>query len=112
MLTSLIPWQGKSVLFKEMALAPASSRPLATNATEPFFLLVGRHPYKKIMPKLDSKLMVGAALSAVLLAGCGGGGAPPVMEQTISQLIANSDPIDINGLTLASDDNSDPTLVN
>ena len=83
--------------------------------------------------------MAGATLSAVLLAGCGGsdggevssgvgggevssgvgGGTPPVMEQTISnvfdyisQLIANSDPIDINGLTLASDDNSDPTLVN
>ena len=51
--------------------------------------------------------------------GCSGGGTPPMMEQTISggfdyisQLIANSDPIDINGLTLASDDNSDPTLVN
>ena len=86
------------------------------------------------MLKLNSKLMAGASLSAVLLAGCGGsgggevscgvgGGTPPVMEQTISnvfdyisQLIANndanSDPIDINGLTLASDDNSDPTLVN
>ena len=82
------------------------------------------------MLKLNSKLMAGATLSAVLLAGCGGsdggevssgvgGGTPPVMEQTISnvfdyisQLIANSDPIDINGLTLASDDNSDPTLVN
>ena len=74
--------------------------------------------------------MAGAALSAVLLAGCGGsgggevwsgvgGGTPPVMAQTISdgfgyisQLIANSDPIDIDGLTLASNDNSDPTLVN
>ena len=74
--------------------------------------------------------MAGAALSAVLLAGCGGsggsevafgvgGGTPPLMDQTISnvfdyisQLIANSDPIDINGLTLASDDNPDLTLVN
>jgi len=77
------------------------------------------------------------ALVAVLLAGCGGsggdfsagagggpgGGTPPAMEQTISnvfgyisQLIAsndaNSDPIDINGLTLANDDMAEPTLLN
>ena len=80
------------------------------------------------MLKFNSKLMTVAALSAILLAGCGGssgggGGAPPVANQTItdvfgyiSQLIAgndaNSDPIDINGLTLATDDTSEPTAVN
>ena len=80
------------------------------------------------MLKFNSKLMTVAALSAILLAGCGGssgggGGAPPVANQTItdvfgyiSQLIAsndaNSDPIDINGLTLATDDTSEPTALN
>lgn len=85
------------------------------------------------MFKLYSKLMAGAALSAVLLAGCGGGGgggvsagvggAPQVMEQTISKVVdfisklianndENSDPIDINGLTLATDDTSEPTPLN
>lgn len=84
------------------------------------------------MFKFESKLMAGAALSAMLLAGCGGssgtdvvtgGGAPPVANQTISdvfgfinQLIANNDansePIDINGLTLATDDTAEPTPVN
>ena len=80
------------------------------------------------MLKFNSKLMTVAALGAMLLAGCGGssgggGGAPPVANQTITdvfgyinQLIAsndaNSDPIDINGLTLATDDTSEPTVVN
>ncbi|MEO7160909.1 MAG: hypothetical protein ABJA84_04255 [Polaromonas sp.] len=79
------------------------------------------------MFKRNSKLMAGAALCAVLLAGCGGDGgrsadAPPA-EQTISNVFgfisnliasndANSDPIDINGLTLATDDTSEPTPLN
>ena len=83
------------------------------------------------MFKFNTKLMAGAALTAGLLAGCGGGGSdvavgglpPPVMEQTISdvfafinQLVAgndeNSDPTDTNGLTLASDDTAEPTPLN
>ncbi|MDO8718031.1 MAG: hypothetical protein Q7K20_03500 [Polaromonas sp.] len=84
------------------------------------------------MRKSNAKLWVGAALSALLLAGCGGGGggigatdgvvsppAPTTMEQTItdvfafiSKLIAsndeNTEPIDINPLTLAADDASEP----
>ena len=83
------------------------------------------------MLKFNSKLMTVAALSAMLLAGCGGsssggdvsGGGTPPANQTITdvfgfinQLIAtndaNSDPIDINGLTLATDDTSEPTIVN
>ena len=82
------------------------------------------------MMKFNSKLTAGGALIAMLLAGCGGssggvsgGGSPPVANQTITdvfgyinQLIAtndaNSDPIDINALTLATDDTSEPTIVN
>lgn len=84
------------------------------------------------MRKSNAKLWAGAAFSAVLLAGCGGGGggiggtegvvsppAPTAMEQTItdvfafiSKLIAsngeNTEPIDINPLTLATDDASEP----
>lgn len=86
------------------------------------------------MVKLNSRFMTVAALSAMLLAGCGGssssvvdagggGVTPPPANQTItdvfgyiSQLIAtadaNSDPIDINGLTLATDDTAEPSVVN
>ena len=87
------------------------------------------------MLKFNSKLVTTAALSAMLAAGCGGsssggiadgsggGVTPPPANQTITdvfgyinQLIAssdaNSDPIDINGLTLATDDTSEPTVVN
>ncbi|NML86522.1 hypothetical protein [Polaromonas sp.] len=84
------------------------------------------------MFKLNAKLLAGAALCAVLLAGCGGdsdnngnGGGfgmtkppPGGGEQTINSvfeyiknLIAsndeNTDPIDINSLTLAADDTSE-----
>lgn len=84
------------------------------------------------MLNVPSKLMAAAALSALLIAGCGGsssggiadgGGATPPANQTIAdvagyinQLIAgndaNSDPLDINGLTLATDDTAEPTVVN
>lgn len=88
------------------------------------------------MFKLNTKLMAGGALCAVLLAGCGGGGSsdgngggqgavtPPPGQQTqtitavvdfIKNLIAsngeNTDPIDINALTLAADDNAEPAAV-
>ena len=84
------------------------------------------------MLKFNSKLMTVAALSAILLAGCGGsssssgvvgdgsgGGANQTITDVfgyINQLIAsndaNSDPIDINGLTLATDDTAEPAVVN
>ena len=84
------------------------------------------------MLKLNSKLMMAAALGAMVLAGCGGssssvvdgggGGVPPgnqtitdvfgYINQLIASTDANSDPIDINGLTLATDDMSEPTVVN
>jgi hypothetical protein len=78
------------------------------------------------MFKRNSKLMASAAFCAVLLAGCGDGGgggtafAPSApSEQTITavadfikNLMAgngeNTDPIDINPLTLAADDTSEP----
>ena len=86
------------------------------------------------MFKLHSKLLTGAVLAGVLLSGCGGdsGGTGPVtpeptpptppIQQTIDNvadyvrnLIAsmgeNSEPIDINGLTLATDDKSVPAPV-
>ena len=82
--------------------------------------------------KLNARLMAGSALVAALLAGCGGGGGgssggggdtPPVVNQTISNVFAyinnliasndaNSDPIDINALTLATDDTAEPTALN
>ena len=84
------------------------------------------------MLKFKSKLMTAAALSAMLLAGCGGsssgvgdagGGVTPPANQTIADVVAfinqlivsndaNSNPIDINGLTLATDDTAEPAVVN
>lgn len=87
------------------------------------------------MFKLNSKLMTVAALSAILLAGCGGsssngvvgdgsgGGVTPPANQGIADVVAfinqlivsndaNSDPIDINGLTLATDDSAEPAVIN
>lgn len=84
------------------------------------------------MHKLNSKLVLTATLTAALLAGCGGGGdssdgqggglslTPSDTSQNIasvfdyiSRLIANNgentDPVDINGLTLATDETSSPT---
>ena len=84
------------------------------------------------MFKLTTKLMAGSALCAVLLAGCGGGGddnggsqgavTPPPGQQTITSVVdfiknliasngENTDPIDINSLTLAADDNAEPAAV-
>ena len=85
------------------------------------------------MHKLNSKLVLTAALTAALLAGCGeggssssdvgsGGGGSVVSDISqnintvfdyISRLIANNgentDPVDINGFTLATDETASPT---
>jgi hypothetical protein len=86
------------------------------------------------MQKLNSKLVLTAALTAALLAGCGGGdsssnsttsgltpfGAVPAdisqniasVFDYISRLIAfndeNSDAVNVNALTLAADETSSP----
>ena len=75
----------------------------------------------------NPRLMAGAALSAALLAGCGGsnddhgangGGAPPgPVAQTISDVVAyingliggdSAEPVDINPLTLVANDSAEP----
>jgi len=78
----------------------------------------------------NPRLMAGAALSAALLAGCGGssddhgangaGGPPPgPVAQTITDVVAyinsliaggsdSAEPVDINPLTLAADDGAEP----
>ena len=76
----------------------------------------------------NPRLMAGAALSAALLAGCGGsnddhgangGGAPPPgpVAQTITDVVAyingliggdSAEPVDINPLTLVADDGAEP----
>ncbi|TAG34176.1 MAG: hypothetical protein EAZ34_06375 [Polaromonas sp.] len=86
------------------------------------------------MHKLNSKRVLTAALTAALLAGCGGGsdssassaGGGDLALSDISQnintvfayvsrLIAdngeNTDPTNINGFTLATDDTASPTLL-
>lgn len=77
---------------------------------------------------LNAKLMTGVALSALLLAGCGGNnddyvppaGPPPgPVAQTITDVVGyiqnliasngeNTAPVDINLLTLAADDTAEP----
>ena len=78
------------------------------------------------MFKVHLKLITAAALTALLTAGCGGGGgsgdvsaatpAPGPVQQTVTSIVdfinnliasngENTDPIDINSLTVASDDN-------
>ena len=79
------------------------------------------------MHKLNSKLLLVAGLTALLMAGCGGGGGGGFNAGNISQstsalfayitdLIAGtsdmSEPVDINGLTLATDDAAEPTPLN
>lgn len=79
------------------------------------------------MNKLYSKPRLTAVLAAALLAGCGGGGGGRVVVDPatetgqsvmktidfIKNLIANngenSEPIDINPITLAVDDTAEPT---
>ena len=83
------------------------------------------------MHKLNLKLVLTAALTAALLAGCGGsdssdnsagGGGFALSDisqnintvfEYVSRLIAdngeNTDPADINGFTLATDDTASPT---
>ena len=82
------------------------------------------------MIKFNLKFTAGAALTALLLAGCGGGSSGSIADanqpggnQTITDVVAyinsliatvdgNSDPTDINGFTLASDDTAEPTALN
>ena len=79
------------------------------------------------MYKINLKWLSAAALAAVFLAGCGGGGgggggasienSTTALFKYVSGLIASStdetsDPVDINGLTLAVDDSADPMPVN
>jgi hypothetical protein len=76
----------------------------------------------------NPQLMAGAALSAALLAGCGGsnddhgangaGGPPPgPVAQTITDVVAyingliggdSAEPVDTSALTLAADDSAEP----
>lgn len=83
------------------------------------------------MFKLNIKLLSAAALCAALLAGCGGGGdgngnglasLTQPAQQTVTAVAdfiknlfvsngENSDPIDINSLTLAVDDTAEPAPV-
>ena len=83
------------------------------------------------MIKLNTKLAAAAVLSAVLLAGCGGGGGgggavasgscPETLtipsgsvvdyNQRIIAFGENTQPIDINCLTLATDDTAEPTPI-
>lgn len=84
------------------------------------------------MRKLNKKWLLGAALATALVTGCGGGGGggggggafvSTDISQSISALITymntliagtseTSDPIDINSLTLATDDLAEPTPIN
>lgn len=74
----------------------------------------------------NARLVAGAVVSAALLAGCGGnsdnnnGGPPPgPVAQTITDVVGyiqnliasngeNTEPVDVNVLTLATDDTSEP----
>ncbi len=81
------------------------------------------------MNKLNSRLLLAGVLSVGLLAGCGGGGnnasttptSPTAnLSQSVSAVIdyignmianytENSDPVDVNAITLAVDDTAEPT---
>ena len=83
------------------------------------------------MFKLNTKLLSAAAVCAALLAGCGGGDGngngtggltPQPAQQTVTAVVdfiknlfasngENSDPIDINSLTLAVDDTAEPAPI-
>ena len=77
------------------------------------------------MIKVNTKLAAAAMLAAALLAGCGGGGGGGIggggaINQSVSvsavvdyiqSVIAlgeNTEPIDINSVTLATDETSEP----
>ena len=80
------------------------------------------------MRKLNKKWLLSAALATALVTGCGSGGdggsgVSTDISQSVSALITymnsliastseTSDPIDINGLTLATDDLAEPTSIN
>ncbi len=83
------------------------------------------------MFNFNVKLVTGAALAGVLLAGCGGDSSGPVVgtppptppmetitavaeyvRNLIGTTAENTEPIDINGLTLVADDTSAPAAVN
>lgn len=83
----------------------------------------------KSLQKMNLKLALGVAVSAVLVAGCGANNnadTPPVASTDISadagaliaymeKLIAtdgNSDGVDVNALTLVQDDSSETAAVN
>lgn len=77
--------------------------------------------------KMTFKLLSVAVLTSAFLAGCGGGGDDAPVAQTpsnsvnalvafVQDLIATStnetgEPIDINGLTLATDDTAEPSAI-
>jgi hypothetical protein len=81
------------------------------------------------MNKLNTstgKWVLAAALTGALMAGCGGGGGGETTEargidQNVSDLIAymkglialdeNSEPVDVNALTLVVDDSGDPAAL-
>lgn len=74
------------------------------------------------------KLVLAGLIAGAFLTGCGGGGggggagasianSTSALFNYVNGLIAsntdeNSEPVDINGLTLAVDDTSEPTAVN
>lgn len=83
-----------------------------------------------------AKMTLAASMAAALMAGCGGGGGggvdpafannPPPVPSDIAQSTAsvyayvlaligrgeNTDPVDINGVTLAKDEMEDPIPLN
>ena len=78
------------------------------------------------MRNINSKWMLGATLAAALMAGCGGGGgSSPIASTDISQSVSalitymntliagneNGDLVDVNGITLATEEQAEPTMV-
>ncbi len=80
------------------------------------------------MNKLNTRLLLAGVMSVALLAGCGGGNnastTPTVPSADISQSVSavidyignmianyteNSDPVDVNAITLAVDNTAEPT---
>lgn len=79
------------------------------------------------MRKLNQKWLLGAVLATALVTGCGsgggGGGVSTDISQSVSALVTylntliastsdTSDPIDISGLMLATDDLAEPSSIN